>query len=81
MKTFKGKGEHSVNDLEEMVIEKEEALYQKQLINQELLEALRALDELFNEGGCQWVRDTANTMLKGNTCVHELIKKSINKAL
>jgi hypothetical protein len=47
----------------------------------ELLEALQTLDKLFDKGDCQWIRDTANTMLNGNTCVYELIKNAINKAL
>lgn len=35
---FKGKGEHSVNQLETIIEQQKEELHQKQIINQDLLE-------------------------------------------
>lgn len=43
MKEFKGEGEHSVNELESICSSYKERLHQKQLVNQELLEALQGL--------------------------------------
>jgi hypothetical protein len=37
---FKGKGNHSVHELERICIHQDECLHQKQLINQDLLKAL-----------------------------------------
>ena len=61
---FKGRGEHSVNDLEKIILEQLEEVYQKQLKIQDqnviLLEALRLLqpDKLKNmntlKGRCKW---------------------------
>ena len=43
---FKGKGNHSVNELESICLDYKEKLHQKQLSNQELLEASIRLVEL-----------------------------------
>lgn len=40
MKKFKGKGEHSVNELEEIILEQQELLHQRQIAKQNLKQAL-----------------------------------------
>lgn len=46
---FKGKGEHSVNDLEKICINQQESLHQKQIINQELLKENQSSLKLFHQ--------------------------------
>jgi len=45
MKQFKGKGEHSVNELEAIILEQQEILYQRQISKQELKKALEKVVE------------------------------------